>query len=77
MKKYETSKEKSTAAELVATMPNHSIFLSPGASKPSSGTESAVANAVAEARVRSVHGEVNRGTATSPFSSISRGLPNP
>lgn len=46
MKKYETSKEKSTAAELVATMPNHSSFLSPGASMPSSGTESAVANAV-------------------------------
>jgi condensin-2 complex subunit D3 len=88
MQKYETSKAKSAAAVAVASMQNHSSFLSPGASKTAGGTKaqdnlnenpqsdsrvaSAMANAVAEARVRSVLREVNRGIATPPLSSISR-----
>jgi condensin-2 complex subunit D3 len=88
MQKYETSKAKSAAAVVVASMQNHSSFLSPGASKTAGGTKaqdnlhenpqsdsrvaSAMANAVAEARVRSVLREVNRGIATPPLSSISR-----
>ncbi|KAB5537380.1 hypothetical protein DKX38_014913 [Salix brachista] len=88
MQKHETSKAKSAAAGVVASMQNHSSFLSPGACKTAGGTKaqdnlsenpqsesrvaSAMADAVAEARVRSVLREVNRGIATPPLSSISR-----
>ncbi|KAJ6313642.1 hypothetical protein OIU77_015013 [Salix suchowensis] len=88
MQKHETSKAKSAAAGVVASMQNHSSFLSPGACKTAGGTKaqdnlkenaqsesrvaSAMADAVAEARVRSVLKEVNRGIATPPLSSISR-----
>ncbi|KAJ9181907.1 hypothetical protein P3X46_005951 [Hevea brasiliensis] len=87
MQKYESTKAKLTAAEAVATIQNASGFLSPGAPKTASRTNgqdkvteklhndsrvaSAMADAAAAARARSVLREVNKGTLTPPLSSIS------
>ncbi|KDP27806.1 hypothetical protein JCGZ_18886 [Jatropha curcas] len=87
MQKYESAKARITAAEAVATMQNPSTFLSPRPPNTASRTEtqnnfteklhndsrvaSAMADAAAAAKARSVLKEVNKGTVTPPLSSIS------
>lgn len=87
MQKYESTKAKLTAAEAVATMQNASGFLSPGVPKTAGRTNgkdkiteklhndsrvaSAMADAAAAARARSVLREVKKGTLTPPLRSIS------
>ncbi|KAF5738722.1 Condensin-2 complex subunit D3 isoform 1 [Tripterygium wilfordii] len=87
MQKYESAKARSTAAEAVATA-NSGSYRSPPAHKVASGMHelndltdklpsdsrvaSAMADAAAEATVRSVLREVSKGASTPPLSSISK-----
>lgn len=87
IEKYETMNAKSTAAEAIATMNSNrsESFLSPGHSRSgalkqakiseklqsNSKVASAVADAVAAARARSILKEVNRGASRPPLSAMS------
>ncbi|KAF7834509.1 condensin-2 complex subunit D3 [Senna tora] len=82
MQKYEAAKAKATVAEAAATttMPKSSTYRSPEASngqskdknkfQNSSEVASAMADAAAAAKTRSVLKEVNKGTGTPPLSSL-------
>ncbi|GAB4851296.1 hypothetical protein Ancab_030592 [Ancistrocladus abbreviatus] len=87
MQKYETAKAKSTAAEAVAAMQRSASYHTPGIHsseneasvqnkfskklKDDPNVASAVADAAAAAKARSVLREVNQGVSTPPLGSIS------
>ncbi|XP_065863666.1 uncharacterized protein [Euphorbia lathyris] len=78
IQKYESNKVKFTAAEAVANMPNPSSFLSPKTTNRRNAppndddarVASAIADAAAAARAKSVLKEVNQGPLTPPLSAI-------
>jgi len=84
MQKYDSAKAKSTVAEAIAKMQKSSGYRSPDVSKVKyaqnkltdklkndSKLASAMADAAAAAKARSVLREVNKGASTPPLSSIS------